>query len=417
MLKLKPIVSRPAFSVNDFGLLVHGIFDDVGVNSGTEDSLSFNRRWQRTTIMAKQYKIGVIGHTGKGNYGHGLDTVWLHMKNCEIVAVADANEAGLASAVERLKAPHGYADYRKLLDKDKPDIVSICPRWLDQHRDMVLAAVERGIHLYMEKPMCRSLEEADQMVAACEKHNVKLAIAHQTRYSPKLQTIRDLILDGEIGTVLELRGRGKEDQRGGGEDLWVLGSHIMNLMHQFGSEPNWCFASVLQDGSPITKEHIKPGNEGIGPLAGDTVRAMYGMDEGITAYFASHRAMGDRVSRFGLQIFGSKGIIELLTGYLPNAHILRDASWSPGRTGKNWEPISSAGIGKPEPYEDKNHAGGNVAACNDLIAAIEEDRQPECSVYEARTTVEMISAVFESHMTGGPVRMPLKHRKNPLAVS
>jgi len=139
------------------------------------------------------------------------------------------------------------------------------------------------------------------------------------------------------------------------------------------------------------------------------------MDDGVTAYFGSHRAMGERGSRFGLQIFGSKGIIELLTGYLPRVHILRDASWSPGRSGKNWEPVSSAGIGKPEPYEDKNHAGGNVVACTDLIGAIEEDRQPECSVYEARTTVEMIAAVFESHMVGGPVNLPLENRQNPLA--
>ena len=80
------------------------------------------------------------------------------------------------------------------------------------------AAAERGIHMYLEKPMCRSLEEADRMVAACEKHNVKLALAHQTRYSPKLRTIRQLLEDGVIGTVLELRGRGKEDRRRGGAE-------------------------------------------------------------------------------------------------------------------------------------------------------------------------------------------------------
>jgi hypothetical protein len=49
-----------------------------------------------------------------------------------------------------------------------------------------------------------------------------------------------------------------------------------------------------------------------------------------------------------------------------------------------------------------------------LIAAIQEDRQPECNVYEARNTVEMIAAVFESHMQGRPVNMPLQKRSNPL---
>ena len=82
--------------------------------------------------MAK-YRVGVIGHTGKGNYGHGLDTVWAHLSNCEIVGVADADESGLKSAVKRLGAKQGYADYRKMLDEAKPQIVSIGPRWLDQH--------------------------------------------------------------------------------------------------------------------------------------------------------------------------------------------------------------------------------------------------------------------------------------------
>jgi predicted dehydrogenase len=338
------------------------------------------------------------------------------MPQVEIVGVADAHDAGRAAAAMRLMAPKAFADYRKLLDETKPDIVSICPRWLDQHRDMVVAAAERGIHIYMEKPFCRTLEEADEIVAVCEKNKVKLAIAHQTRYSPKIQVIRDLIADGKLGQVLEFRGRGKEDRRGGGEDLWVLGSHIMNLIHTFGGEPYWCFARVMENGSPVSKEHVQEGSEGIGLLAGDTVTAMYGLDDGATAYFGSHRNAAGNPRRFGLQILGSQGVVEILTGYLPDAFYLPDPSWSPGRSGKQWLPISSLGIGKEEPLSASDHNAGNVAACRDLISAIEDDRLPECNIYEARTTVEMIAGVFESHRVGKPVDYPLKTRKNPLAL-
>lgn len=366
--------------------------------------------------MAAKYRVGVIGHTGRGNYGHGIDTVWLELPQCEIVAVADADDAGRAAAAKRLKTDRVYADWRKLLDEAKPDIVAICPRWLDQHRDMTLAAAERGMHIYMEKPMCRTLAEADQMAAACDKHDVKLAIAHQTRYSPKLPVIRGLIEDGVIGDVLELRGRGKEDRRGGGEDLWVLGSHVMNLMHFFGGEPLWCSATVEQSGRSVTKQEVAEGNEGIGPLAGDNIAAMYGMDDGVRAYFGSRRDAAGSPSRFGLQIYGSKGAIEILTGYVPAAYLLVDGGWSPGRSGKKWEPISSAGVGEPEPYADGGLHAGNVAACRDLLAAIDEDRLPECNVYEGRTTIEMIAAVFESHRQGRPVQMPLETRENPLTL-
>ncbi len=362
------------------------------------------------------YRVGVIGHTGQGNWGHGVDSVWLQFPECEIVGVADPNQGGLAAAVKRLQAPRGFADYRELLDQTKPDIVAVCPRWLNQHRDMVVAAAERGMHVYMEKPMCRTLEEADQMAAACEKSGIKLALAHQTRYSPKLHVVRDMILDGKIGKVLELRGRGKEDRRGGGEDLWVLGSHVMNLMHHFGGEPNWCFAQVLQDNQPITGQQVREGAEGIGPLAGDSLAAMYGMDDGVTAYFASQRNQGNKGNRFGLQIFGSEGIIEIVTGYLPAVNFLPDSRWSPGRSGAKWIPVSSAGPGEPEPLKNGGLNAGNVLAVHDLLQAIQDDRLPECSVYEGRTTIEMIAGVFESHRQQGPVNIPLENRKNPLTT-
>ncbi len=364
--------------------------------------------------MAAQFRVAVIGHTGRGNYGHGIDTVWQNLPECEVVGVADADEGGLAQAVTRLKAPRGFRDYREMLDAVKPDIVAIGPRWLDQHRAMVVAAAERGCHIYMEKPMCPTLEDADAIVAACERHDVKLAIAHQTRYSPRIQAVRDLIEDGLLGQVLEFRGRGKEDARGGGEDLWVLGSHVMNLIHTFGGDPLWCFASIQQGGRPATAQDVREGNEGIGWLVGDALQAMYRLSSGATAYFGSQRNAAG--GRFGLQIYGSKGVVEILTGHLPAAYFLPDPAWSPGRSGAQWMPISSLGPGKEEPLKDGGLDGGNVLACRDLLAAIQNDRQPECNVYEARTTIEMITAVFESHRLGAPVPIPLASRTCPLAA-
>jgi predicted dehydrogenase len=365
-----------------------------------------------------KYRVAVIGHTGRGNYGHGLDRVWLEVPDTKIVAVADADPKGLAAAVKRLGGPKGFADYRRMLDEIKPDLVTICPRWLDQHCDMVTAASERGVRgIYMEKPMCRTLAEADRMVAACKKNNVKLAIAHQTRYSQKLPVIRELISSGRLGRILELRARGKDDARGGGEDLWVLGTHMLNLMSHFGGDPQTCYGTVWQEGRPIRKEDVRPGKEGIGPLAGDEVHAMYRLSGGVTGHFDSVRNGRGDPTRFGLRIFGSEGVLQLHnTGHLPDTQFLPDSSWSPGRTGKKWLPVTSAGVGKPEPLLDDGLHGGNVRAVNDLIAAVEEDRQPISNIDEARTATEMIVAVFESQRTGGPVKFPLANRQNPLTM-
>jgi predicted dehydrogenase len=361
--------------------------------------------------MPKKYRVAVIGRTKRGDYGHGLDVVWKSVDNVEVVAVADEDESGRSAAAQRLNAPHAYADYRQMLDKERPQIVSVAPRWLDCHRDMVIACAEAGASVFLEKPLCRTLAEADEMVAACERHHVKLATASQTRYSPRLSRVRELIAQGRLGDLLELRGRGKEDARGGGEDLMVLGWHIVDLMRLIAGDARWCFARVSQNGKPVTKAEVREGNEGIGPLAGDQLHATYGFDKGVVGTFASTRAKHGANSRFGLHLFGTKGVIHLVTGGLPAVHLLEDPSWSPGRSKVQWQEITSAGVGKPETINDQ----GNMWIAKDLIDAIEKDRQPLGGIYDARAALEMILAVYESHRLSGPVELPLKNREHPLA--
>src|SRR4029079_10875789 len=125
--------------------------------------------------------------------------------------------------------------------------------------------------------------------------------------------------------------------------------------------------------------------------------------KGITGFFASRRNMAGKPTRFAVQVFGSKGVIELESGYLVKAALLRDGGWSPARSGAKWETITSAGIGQPEPRTDGSYEGGHAAAIPDLIAAIEKARETKCSARDATAIIEMIAAVFESHRVGKPV--------------
>lgn len=364
--------------------------------------------------MAAKYRVAVIGSTGRGDYGHAIDLCWMDNPRAEIVAVADDNPDGLKKAGERLKIQSTYADYREMLKKEKPQIVAIAPRWLDQHRDIALACAEAGCHALMEKPFARTLEEADQIVEAFERKHLKIAIAHQTRYSPTIAMAKKLIEAGEIGTVLELRGRGKEDARGGGEDLWVLGCHVLDLMRFLVGDPTQCFARMLNGEKPLTRQDIRPGNEGLGPLGGDRVDAMLQFPQGICGYISSQRRAGGSPARFGLMVYGSKGILELEPGFIKSVKLLQDSSWSPGRSKKNWVPVSSNGIGKPETLKPDPY-NGNLTIVENLLDSIEKDTQPIESMYDGRWTIEMIMGIFESHRLGTPVELPLKNRsKHPL---
>lgn len=364
-------------------------------------------------------RVAVIGHTGRGQYGHGLDTMWLKLPEVEVVAVADADAAGLAAARERLRVARGFPDYRAMLAEVRPDIVSIGPRHVDQHRDMAVAAAGSGARgIYIEKPFCRTPREADEIVAACERHRVKLAVAHRNRWHPVLPVLQRLVKEGAIGRVLELRARGKEDARGGSLDLWVLGSHVLNLIGVFAGRPMACSAVVLEKGRPITRADVRPGDEGIGPLAGNEVHARFDMENGVPAYFDSVQNAGNRQAGFGLQIVGTEGVIDWRADQEPPAHLMAGSPFRPVKEPRAWLPVSTAGVGQPEPIKDlARQVMDHVLSARDLMAAIREDRQPLCSAADGRVTVEMIHAVFESHrLQGRRVAFPLETRENPLAL-
>ena len=358
------------------------------------------------------YRAAVIGRTGRGDYGHGLDVAFLDQPKLTLVAVADENEAGRAAAAKRLKVEKAYADYREMLDRERPQFVAIGPRWVDCHKEMVLACAERGIHVFCEKPLAPDLASADAMVDACDRAHVKCAIAFQTRFSPRFERVKELIASGAIGEVLELRGRGKEDRRGGGEDLLVLGPHIVDVFRGILGDASWCFARVTEKGKPITRASVRPGNEGLGPLAGDRIDAMYGFrDTPAVAHFATARPAAGASTRFGALIFGSKGVIGMGTGWLPPTFLLDSPDWTGAARSKGWVAITSAGLGKPEPIKSTGMGEANRLMVADLIHAVETDSQPRASIHDGRAALEMLLACHASNIAGASVELPLKERR------
>lgn len=359
------------------------------------------------------YRAAVIGRTGRGDYGHGLDVAMLNQPKLTVVGVADDNPKGLAAAAKRLGVEQAaYSDYRTMLDREKPQFVAVAPRWIDGHREMILACAERGIHVFCEKPLAPTLADCDAIVAACERSHTKLAMAFQSRYSPRFERVKEMLVKGVIGEVLELRGRGKEDRRGGGEDLMVLGSHIMDLFRGFQGDVSTCYARVTEGGKPIGKAAVRQGAEGLGLLAGDRVDAMFTFASNpAVAHFATSRPQQPG-QRFGLQILGSKGRIEFGTGWVPPAFLLADPTWSGAEKGTKWVEITSDGVGQPERLSSNSLPEANRHIVADLIQAVENDTQPRVNVYDGRASIEMILACYASQACRGPVELPLSERSH-----
>lgn len=358
-------------------------------------------------------KAAAIGRTGRGDWGHAIDELVATTPGVELVAIADESAEGLGKAVARhgLDPAAGFRDWRAMLAEVKPELVAICMRHVDCHAEMAIAAAEAGAKgVFMEKPFVRTRAEADAVIAACRKAGAKLGLAYVNRHAPSYAAVRDLIEDGRIGKVLELRARGKEDHRGGGEDLVVLGCHVLDLMVDLAGAPQWCEASVMAGGGPITAADVVEGPEGIGKIVGDSIAAMFGLADGPVGYFASTRDAGQKQPNFGLTIAGTKGAIHIRPDNVPQAWLREAPLW---RTDKDypWKPIGPRGLDAPLPEGDVDRAAERAAwgrlAVADLLDAIAEDREPETGMHAGRTTAEMVAAVFASGLAGRRVAWPL----------
>ena len=371
----------------------------------------------RQVFAAGKRRVAVIGHTGRGNYGHGLDKVWTLLNGVEIVGVADADEPGLKKAVDRLSPGRAFRDYRQMLRETRPELVSVAPRHVDQRLEMILAAIDAGARgLYVEKPFCRTPAEADQILTAAKKKGVKIAVAHRNHYHPALGVIETAIKEGKLGRLLELRGHGLGDRRGGGEDLWVLGSHVLNLFHYFGGEPLSCSATILKGGKPVTGKDVKEGAEGLGPIAGDEIHASWLLSSGLRAAYTTHTNDGSNKTGYAAHLIGTNGSISIHIDRDPVAWFYPGNPFNPASRNETRIPITSAGIGQKENQPElvaKVH--NHLLAVEDLIEAVDEDRQPLCDAKAGAVTVEMICGVFESHRRDGArVSFPLSERGNAL---
>ena len=364
--------------------------------------------------MNEVLRAAVIGTSSNGGWGHNIDELFIGVSGLRTVAVADDINTGVADAMKRhrlTQATRGFLDWRQMLADIKPDIVAICSRNIQQHAEMAIAAAEAGVRgIFMEKPFVQSVTQADAVVAACETSNTKLNLALVNRYCPTMATVSELIADGKLGTLLEVRARGKEDVRGGGEDLWVLGPHVLDLMVHFGGAPQWCNATVTTKGKPVTPDDFIAGAEGIPMIAGDSITASFGLADGPTGFFASTREAGLKQPNFGLTLLGTKGEIHIRPDYIPQAYFRAAPAWRMNRP-YPWTPIGDEGLAPDLTDQGVNRSAERASwgrlAVADLIDAIQTDREPETGMFTGLTLTEMNEAVYASSITGERLHWPL----------
>jgi UDP-N-acetyl-2-amino-2-deoxyglucuronate dehydrogenase len=120
--------------------------------------------------------------------------------SAELVAVCDTDAARLSAAADGYGVP-GYSDYVAMFDEAKPDVVHICtPHHL--HASMAVDALDRGIHVILEKPLAHTRAEGARLVDAAARSSAKIAICFQNRYNTPVRAAYDLVASGKVGNLL-----------------------------------------------------------------------------------------------------------------------------------------------------------------------------------------------------------------------
>jgi len=195
-----------------------------------------------------------------------------------------------------------YQDLAELLqDASVQTVIIATPSAL--HAELAKAAIAKGKHVILEKPMALSLRDADEIVKYAELHHVCVHMCHQLRYKPIMKRLKQLIDAGAMGTlylgVISMRlqrsqayyeaapWRGTWDQDGG--MLLNQGIHLVDLMQWFMGDYNQVFGSMLRGPLPKQTEDVAAGivkfnNGAIGIIEANTLTYPSNYDNSITLF-------------------------------------------------------------------------------------------------------------------------------------
>ncbi|MHA6741378.1 Gfo/Idh/MocA family oxidoreductase [Rhodococcus erythropolis] len=153
--------------------------------------------------MSASVAVGLIGAGWIGRF-HG-ESVALRIPGTRLVAVADPAPGAAASLIERVSPDaRAYTDALEVITDPTVEAVLISTP-ASTHTDLVVAAAEAGKHVFCEKPMALTLEDADRAIGACAANNVALQVGFNRRFAADFTAAHDVITAGEIGTPQLLR--------------------------------------------------------------------------------------------------------------------------------------------------------------------------------------------------------------------
>jgi myo-inositol 2-dehydrogenase/D-chiro-inositol 1-dehydrogenase len=341
----------------------------------------------------KTVRVGLIGSQFASTiHSEALERV----AGAEVLAVASPNHAAEFAARHRI--PHAFPDYREMLAMDELDMVVLgLPN--DLHCQATLDAAAAGKHVVAEKPLAMNLAQADRMIEACRRANVKLMYAEELCFAPKYVRLKQLVDEGALGKVYLVKQSEKHSgphaawfwdvRRSGGGVTFDMGCHAFEFFRWMLGKPK--VESIYADMGTYVHSDKTAGDDnallivkfqgGTTGLAEESWAKPGGMDDCAEVHGSEGVAYADLLQGNSILTYSEKG----------TSYSVEKASTTAGWSFTIFEEIWNYGF--PQEFEH-------------FVDCVRDDKPPLETGEDGRAVLEMVFAAYESAREGRRVALP-----------
>ena len=335
-------------------------------------------------------KIGFIGtgHRAKqpGHMGYAMAyqhaEAYQDLESCELIACADIKPENAQAFADHYQLPNMYLSHAEMLEKEDLDIVSVCV-WPKLHAQMVFDCVSAGVRaIHCEKPMADNWADARLMVEQCRASGIQLTFNHQRRFGLPFAKAKELLKNGEIGSLQRL-----EAACG---DIFDYGTHYIDMFGFYNDDlsAKWVIGQI-----DYRKENLV-----FGAVVENQAIGYWEYENGVFGLIAT--GVGAKGIGAHNRLIGTDGMIEVGATDGSHLRIMRKNS-------SIWEIIDTNG---------ENLHGPNYIfrAIDNLVGSLENGVVPELDGKRALQATEIIFACYESSRRHARIDLPLTIDDNPL---
>jgi UDP-N-acetyl-2-amino-2-deoxyglucuronate dehydrogenase len=367
---------------------------------------TFGRPRKASSPMSKVRKVAIIGVGAiAGMHARALGDI----PSVKLVAGSCRNQEKGQKFAQQFSC-QWYADYEKMLDTEKPDMVTICTP-SGAHLEPMVAAAKRGIHVLCEKPLEITTDRVDQMIAAAKQYGVLLGGFFQSRYKPVVRSVYDAVSQNRMGSLATVNAYvpwWREDSyyapsRWQGKLKYDGGGAMMNQSIHGVDAVQWIASATMPnlkpDENPVEQVFAFTAKRSHDPNlieVEDTAVAVLKFKNGGLGQILAATSMWPG-SMLRIQVAGRDGTAEILNDEL-TTYQFRNATPADDATREKFSAKSKTAGGASDPLAiDYTNHTRNIAA---FIDALDKGSQPDIDGVQAKKAVAIIQAIYKSAKEG-----------------